>query len=248
MDVKWHGQLRQDEWVARTFGVRPGVFLEAGAGDGVLMSNTLVLERIFGWTGLCVEPSADFEVLVGQRTCKVDDSVLSEVSGKRVLFKQDDDHSYFNGIVDCMSTHKDRPGTATERTTSSLEDVLSKKDMPRRLDYVSLDTEGSELFILRGFPFHTRSIGLLTVEHNGEDPKRTKIQDLLRRHGMRRVASVRWDDWYVNTDLGVAQFARAVAVSSHIRWTLGIGRIKHWVKMDLLRRLNLSTEDGRRDA
>jgi Methyltransferase FkbM domain len=234
MDVKWHGQLHQDEWVARTFGVRPGVFLEAGAGDGVHMSNTLVLERTFGWTGLCVEPSSDFVALARQRTCKVDDSVLSDVSGKRVLFKQDEEHPYFNGIVDCMDAQKHRPGSNAERTTSSLEDVLSNKDMPQRIDYVSLDTEGSELFILRGFPFHTHSIGLLTVEHNGEEPKRTQIQDLLRHNGMRRVASVRWDDWYVNTDLGVAQFARAVAVSSHIRWTLGIGRIKHWVKMDLL--------------
>jgi hypothetical protein len=248
MDVKWHGQLRQDEWVVRTLGVRPGVFLEAGAGDGVLMSNTLVLERIFGWTGLCVEPSSDFEVLARQRTCKVDDSVLYEVSGKRILFKQDDDHLYFNGVVDCLNTHKNRSGTSTERTTSSLEDVLSKKDMPRRLDYVSLDTEGSELLILRGFPFHTHSIGLLTVEHNREEPKRTQIQDLLRRNGMRRVASVRWDDWYVNSDLGVAKLARAVAVSFYIRWTDGIGKIKHWVKMNLLERLRLSIDGTRRDA
>ena len=31
--------------------------METGAYDGELMSNTLLLERVFGWTGLLIEPS-----------------------------------------------------------------------------------------------------------------------------------------------------------------------------------------------
>ena len=33
-----------------------GIFVEAGANDGENISNTLTLERNFGWTGLLVEP------------------------------------------------------------------------------------------------------------------------------------------------------------------------------------------------
>jgi FkbM family methyltransferase len=35
---------------------RPGVFVEAGAHDGLTQSNTAMLEFSFGWTGLLVEP------------------------------------------------------------------------------------------------------------------------------------------------------------------------------------------------
>ena len=38
-------------------GHRGGVFLEAGALDGELYSNSLYLEREFGWSGLLVEPN-----------------------------------------------------------------------------------------------------------------------------------------------------------------------------------------------
>ena len=34
----------------------PGFFIEAGANDGIRQSNTHVLEKKFGWTGLLVEP------------------------------------------------------------------------------------------------------------------------------------------------------------------------------------------------
>lgn len=35
---------------------QPGVFVEAGANDGVSQSNTYALERRFGWEGLLIEP------------------------------------------------------------------------------------------------------------------------------------------------------------------------------------------------
>ena len=37
-----------------------GFFIEAGAGDGELLSNTLHFEMKYGWTGLLVEPNPDF--------------------------------------------------------------------------------------------------------------------------------------------------------------------------------------------
>ena len=39
-----------------------GFFLDIGAGDGVEISNTLRLERDFGWHGIAIEPSRQFEV------------------------------------------------------------------------------------------------------------------------------------------------------------------------------------------
>ena len=53
-------QFGQDEKVAKLFNYkRNGFFIEAGAYDGEVYSNTLQLERRYNWTGLLVEPNPD---------------------------------------------------------------------------------------------------------------------------------------------------------------------------------------------
>ena len=52
-----YSQYGQDVWLDRVLfrGLERGFFLEAGADDFVLDSNTLLLELRRGWTGLLVE-------------------------------------------------------------------------------------------------------------------------------------------------------------------------------------------------
>jgi len=40
-------------------GGEPGIFVEIGANNGLTGSNTLLLERCFGWTGLLIEANPD---------------------------------------------------------------------------------------------------------------------------------------------------------------------------------------------
>lgn len=52
----WHSQIGQDKLAAEVAEFRPGgVFVDVGASDGVTLSNTLALERDFGWRGVCLE-------------------------------------------------------------------------------------------------------------------------------------------------------------------------------------------------
>lgn len=59
--IQWRSQLRQDRFVALMFdGLRDGSFVDIGAGHPEQMSNTVVLEREFGWRGiLCDIENAD---------------------------------------------------------------------------------------------------------------------------------------------------------------------------------------------
>lgn len=50
--------------------------------------------------------------------------------------------------------------------TRSLASVLREKGAPRVMDYLSLDTEGSEFAILSTFPFGEYAFRLMTIEHN----------------------------------------------------------------------------------
>lgn len=57
--MEYYSHIGQDKWVAETFRrARGGYFLDFGAFDGITTSNTIVLEKELGWTGICVEPNA----------------------------------------------------------------------------------------------------------------------------------------------------------------------------------------------
>ena len=94
-----------------------------------------------------------------------------------------------------------RDGRRYPVETVSLNDLLAFWEAPRRIDYLSLDTEGSELDILQHFDFAAHDVRLITVEHN-HTARRQPILELLTARGYRRkfetLSSV--DDWYVRDD------------------------------------------------
>lgn len=85
------------------------------------------------------------------------------------------------------------PVTKRARTVRS---VLRDAGAPRVIDYWSLDTEGSELAILRSFPFDEYRFRVLTVEHNC-GPARDDLRQFLESRGYSRVRLLGIDDAYV---------------------------------------------------
>ncbi|MDG3088655.1 hypothetical protein P7F88_22360 [Vibrio hannami] len=81
-------QLGQDLWVLEQLGYKEGgFFVEFGATDGVLLSNSYLLEKEFNWQGLCAEPNPKFyEKLKNNRSCKVSSACISGKSNERVCF------------------------------------------------------------------------------------------------------------------------------------------------------------------
>jgi len=69
------------------------------------------------------------------------------------------------------------------------------------IDYLSIDTEGSEYEILSNFNFDKYQIKIVTCEHNFT-PAREKIFSLMtQKRYLRRFAKFsRFDDWYVRAD------------------------------------------------
>lgn len=194
-------QLGQDLWVLEQTGFKQGgYFVEFGATDGILLSNTYLLEKEFGWQGICVEPNPEyFAQLRDNRSCVVDDACIAARSGDEVEFVLARE---YGGIVDFGDTdqHAERRAAYRQQQhtvllrTESLNDVLERLGAPRDIDYISIDTEGSEYEILRTFPFERWNVSCFTIEHNNSS-QRQPIHDLLARHGYQRTPA-RWDDWY----------------------------------------------------
>jgi FkbM family methyltransferase len=195
-------QLGQDLWVLKNYGYKAGgYFVEFGASDGIMLSNTYLLETVFGWRGICVEPNPDmYAKLRNNRTCVSSNACIGSTTGATVEFVLADE---YGGISDTLFTDHlaarrrayASVGKKIQLKTVSLDDLLHEQHAPRRIDYLSVDTEGSEYEILRTFPFENWDIGCITIEHNFSD-SREAIFELLSGHGYERTEA-EWDDWYL---------------------------------------------------
>ena len=66
--------------------------------------------------------------------------------------------------------------------TLSLNDFLFNYNAPNVIDYLSMDTEGSEYAILKNFNFDKYKFKVITIEHN-YSKNRKKIFSLLTKNG-----------------------------------------------------------------
>lgn len=194
-------QLGQDLWVLEKSAYkRNGYFVEFGATNGVVLSNTYLLEKEFGWDGLCAEPNPQFyRELQSNRSCKVSDACIGTETGEEVEFVFADAYGGMFKDADNdqhgpkRQAYLDVGETALLRTVS-LQDFLTKNGAPHTIDYISIDTEGSEFSILKDFPFDRWNIHLFTIEHNFT-PQRSKIRNLMEFWGY-QCQEADFDDWY----------------------------------------------------
>ncbi len=197
-------QLRQDLFVLAQLGLkRDGFFVEFGATDGVDGSNTHLLERRFGWIGILAEPARAWHRSLKENRplARIDTRCVWSASGETLAFAETPEAYY--STVDryrAADLHEGKrlTGTSYAVETVSLADLLRDHGAPRDIDYLSIDTEGSEFEILGRFDFDRHRFGVITCEHN-HTPMRERLHALLTAHGYVRtleaISSV--DDWYV---------------------------------------------------
>lgn len=200
-------QLGQDLLVLSVLNLkRDGYFVEFGATNGVDLSNTYLLEKSFGWNGIVAEPALCWhERLKKNRSCHIETKCVWSESGCSIRFNEVENAEY--STVDTYSSRdmheeKRRFGRYYDVETISLNTLLEKYDAPRSIDYLSIDTEGSELQILNSLDFEKYQFKVITCEHN-YTRDRKKILTLLENHGYERKFRVfsRVDDWYVKSNL-----------------------------------------------
>lgn len=196
-------QLRQDLFVLAQLGFkRDGFFVEFGATNGIDLSNTYLLEQHFGWKGILAEPAQCWHHdLQSNRKSTIDKRCVWTQSGQTLTFNEVSTAELstiesFSGKDDHKASRQD--GKSYLVQTISLNDLLSEHQAPATMDYLSIDTEGSEYDILSHLDFNRYRFRVITCEHNFT-PMRTKIHDLLTSHGYRRVHELvsKFDDWYV---------------------------------------------------
>lgn len=165
-------------------GSNPGFFVEAGALDGEFLSNTLLLEKERGWTGLLVEADGDMftELLGKKRRAWASHSCLATRANPHtgILIK----YVSQKNLQDEFSKHAARAHASLIDVSGGATLDGSKPGHPiyepvqciplatlllaigiTHVDLVSLDVEGAEVGILQHFPWGRIKVDVWVVEH-----------------------------------------------------------------------------------
>lgn len=184
---------------------RSGYFVEFGATDGIEISNTLLLEKKYDWTGILAEPNPVYhEALNKNRTCHISKDCVYSTTGQQIEFLASE-AADISGIKEFALKDEHAENRKRGQTilvpTITLIDLLDSYNAPKEVDYLSIDTEGSEYHILESFFENTKDykINMITVEHNYVNEEREKIFNLLSKNGYIRKFTMfsRCDDFYV---------------------------------------------------
>lgn len=175
-----------------------GYFVEFGACDGIELSNTLLLERDYKWSGILSEPLKDFhEKLEINRNCKLDQRAVWPVSNNSVYLENFGPLGLSKFSEKSKFLKFNHPRFQAVKTVS-LNDLLLSHGAPVEIDFVSMDTEGSEFEILKTFPFQNWKIKIFCIEHNFSE-KRTQIRELMEKNNykFKDFTFDPIDDWYI---------------------------------------------------
>ena len=141
---------------------RSGVFIEFGAYDGVIFSNTHLLEKQFGWTGILIDPiPSHYESMKQNRNCKLIHGAITAQHQESVLIEElpaSDLSRFVNKRKMFKKIH--------EVKALTLQEVIDKNLTSNEIDFLSIDIEGEDIEILKSLDLSRYKIRAICVEHN----------------------------------------------------------------------------------
>lgn len=179
--------------IAAFFGKRQGYFVEVGANEPRARSQTFHLEQA-GWSGVLIEPQPALAVrLRAERAAKVFAVACSspENAGRTLPL-------HVAGPLSSLERARMAPGAAPEAVIEvpvrTLDSVLEEAGAPERFDFLSIDVEGHEIDVLRGFSIARWRPRLFLLEDHVGDLSKHRY---LKAAGYRIVRRYENNGWYV---------------------------------------------------
>ena len=197
---------------------REGFFIEVGAWNGISLSNTYFLEQM-GWTGILVEPLRErFEDCVRNRPRSrvVHAACTGPNQGATIKFTR----VVGNEMLSCIHAEpahaqrcrsEGRQFEEIEVPAITLDRLIMrerngpwpgpgpwKPKVGWQIDLVSIDVEGGEMDVLRGFRLDRFKPRVLLIENNL--PSGVAVAEYLQRFGYKRVHRQVINDFYVRTE------------------------------------------------
>ena len=199
--MNYWGQAEEDYHIHKTYfpSLRNGVFLEMGAMEGMLFSNTKFFEDTMGWTGVLIEPipSSFAKLKVNRPNCMLFQYAVSSKQGKVTMYdkwatssiKEHTSDNFYQAWI------KDKNVQLIEVESRRLDSILHDAGI-KHIDFWSLDVEGSEIEALNTMDWSI-PVGLICIETQ-EGNKKALCDEVLTRNGFQFRETFKHNEIWTN--------------------------------------------------
>ena len=190
---------------------RNGTYIELGALDGVLYSNTKFFEDALNWTGILIEPHPDkFQLLAQNRpknhlfnalvSCHKEElpfryfvNYHAAVSGVETTLSQ---HHFDNYFESNNEWNKSLPQNTILMRPKSLTAIVKETGLTN-IDLLSLDVEGHEFEVLQSWDFSV-PIDVILIETLGVQPEKDELcRQLLLKNNYKFITNYKQNEIFV---------------------------------------------------
>jgi len=189
--LKYYAQTGQDKWIEPYVKKQNGVYVEFGALDGLIFSNTAYFAFKYNWTGVLVEPDGRYsgKLQINRPDAKVFTGVVVCPKG---LDKVDFAISKNEGWSGIKSSYNNSRWMETiQQTQNSMDCIDLNVICPDFVDFMSVDTEGSEFSIFKTFDFQKHDVRFIQVEQivetQGQRNNEQQLTDFMSQKGYDKI-------------------------------------------------------------
>lgn len=185
-----YSQWSQDKILAPILEqIKEGFFVESGARDGEIDSNTIFFEAR-GWRGLLVEPGPEYEAIAAK--CRKVHTFHGALSPTR-----SSERLHFQATSDGLGHSESRAGFIVQ--AEPLERLLAAVNPSlKTVDFWSLDIEGAEAMVLEATDFEQIEVGVLLVEMNKSPENNARISAVMEKSGFVDIGRTSYDGGYLD--------------------------------------------------
>lgn len=202
----YFGQFQTDRYISEYFeGVTNGTCIDVGMAEAIDGNNTFYFENK-GWNCVCVEPNPNYCAAAKNIRKNVLNVACGEFDEENVDFEIFTVNGNNQGAISSLKTdhrliesHK-KIITGVQKIkidVLTLNSVLERYKSIDKIDFVSIDTENTELSVLKGFDINKWKPKLFVIENNFNEPY---LGDYLKDFGYKLDKRVEVNDFYLRID------------------------------------------------
>lgn len=169
-------------------GMKGGFFVEVGAMDGEIFSNTLYLEQHFQWTGLLIEPyPVTYRELLHKhrRAYSINAALSLTHTSASMKLKPDGGHGSLSAL--------DKKGIPVK--AFPLFSVFLALNVTV-VDFLSLDIEGAEVKVLKTIPWKRIKFRVMCIENNHIPEGKKTLRKFMVSKGYKFLGERKIDSWF----------------------------------------------------
>lgn len=180
--LKFYSQCGEDRAIASIFDESPSFFVDVGAFDGVKGNNTYYFE-LMGWKGICVEPHPiNFPICAKNRPNSqcLNLAAWEEDGHSTEFYATIPGGASRIGRLDelkkTLKVYTEMEVSGPIRVqTRTLDSIFQEHGVPRGFGLLSIDVEGTELNVLRGFTLKNYLPRFVIIEYNNIEGERSRV-------------------------------------------------------------------------